>query len=202
VGPAGCAGSPPPFGVRSPTSRSLTEASTPTSSIRRRPVDTRVSARSSSASGRWIPSWPRSSSPGRCTTTRACATRRSPRAKARPELPPDELLRLLRSVGDGPRLRALRLIAERPRTTQELAPLVGISEAGLSKHLHALADARVIRTERDGYYVLYSLVPERVVALPERCSHSSAATPDQRSVRTEKRSPSDSIVTRPSSSVR
>jgi DNA-binding transcriptional ArsR family regulator len=85
--------------------------------------------------------------------------------QARPELPPDELLRLLRSVGDGTRLRALRLIAERPRTTQELAPLVGISEAGLSKHLRALADAKVVRTEREGYYVLYSLVPERVAAL-------------------------------------
>lgn len=84
---------------------------------------------------------------------------------ARPELPPDELLRLLKSVGDGTRLRALRLIAEQPRTTQELAPLVGISEAGLSKHLRALADAGAIEARREGYYVLYSFVPERLEAL-------------------------------------
>jgi DNA-binding transcriptional ArsR family regulator len=63
-------------------------------------------------------------------------------------------------VGDATRLRALKLIAEQPRTTQELAPLVGISEAGLSKHLRALANAGVVETRRDGYYVLYSLVPE------------------------------------------
>jgi DNA-binding transcriptional ArsR family regulator len=85
--------------------------------------------------------------------------------QARPELPPDELLRLLRAVGDGTRLRALTLIAERPRTTQELAPLVGISEAGLSKHLRALADAGVVLTRREGYYVLYSFVPERLEPL-------------------------------------
>jgi hypothetical protein len=36
---------------------------------------------------------------------------------ARPELSPDELLRLLMAVGDGTRLRALQLVAERPRTT-------------------------------------------------------------------------------------
>lgn len=84
---------------------------------------------------------------------------------ARPELPPDELLRLLKSVGDGTRLRALRLIAEQPRTTQELAPLVGISEAGLSKHLRALAAAGTIEARREGYYVLYSFVPERLEAL-------------------------------------
>jgi DNA-binding transcriptional ArsR family regulator len=80
-------------------------------------------------------------------------------------LPPEELLRLLKAVGDGTRLCALRLIAERPRTTQELAPLVGISEAGLSKHLRSLADAGVVETRRDGYYVLYSLVPDRLEPL-------------------------------------
>lgn len=84
---------------------------------------------------------------------------------ARPDLPPDELLRLLKAVGDGTRLRALRLVAEQPRTTQELAPLVGITEAGLSKHLRMLADAGAVEARREGYYVLYSLVPERLETL-------------------------------------
>ncbi|MGH3103783.1 MAG: DUF5937 family protein [Gaiellaceae bacterium] len=81
---------------------------------------------------------------------------------ARKELPSAELLRVLRAAGDATRLRALKLIAERPRSTQELAPLIGISEAGLSKHLRVLAEAGLLTTRREGYYVLYSLVPERV----------------------------------------
>jgi DNA-binding transcriptional ArsR family regulator len=83
----------------------------------------------------------------------------------RRELPSGDLLRSLRAVADGTRLRALKLIAERPRSTQELARLIGISEAGLSKHLRLMAQAGLLTTRREGYYVLYSLVPERIEAL-------------------------------------
>jgi DNA-binding transcriptional ArsR family regulator len=86
---------------------------------------------------------------------------------ARRRIPDAELLRVLRALADDTRLRALKLIAERPRSTQELAPLVGISEAGLSKHLRILAAAGVLETRRDGYYVLYSLVRERVEPLAD-----------------------------------
>jgi DNA-binding transcriptional ArsR family regulator len=86
---------------------------------------------------------------------------------ARPPLPSAELVQLLRSLGDHTRLKALKLIAERPRSTQELAPLVGISEAGLSKHLRQLSDAGLLESRREGYYVLYSLVPERIEPLSE-----------------------------------
>lgn len=86
---------------------------------------------------------------------------------AQTALPSDELVRLLRALGDQTRLRALKLIAERARSTQELAPLVGISEAGLSKHLRQLSDAGLVRSRREGYYVLYSIVPERIEPLSE-----------------------------------
>jgi DNA-binding transcriptional ArsR family regulator len=97
---------------------------------------------------------------------------------ARRAVPPGDLVRSLRAVADGTRLRALRLIAERPRSTQELARLIGISEAGLSKHLRLMAEAGLLTTRRDGYYVLYSLVPERVdevaTALPAYLTASPA----------------------------
>ncbi len=84
---------------------------------------------------------------------------------ARPVMGPDDVLRVLRVLGDDTRMRALRLIAERPRSTQELAPLVGISEAALSKHLRMLAEAGVLAAKRQGYYVLYSLEPDRIEGL-------------------------------------
>jgi DNA-binding transcriptional ArsR family regulator len=86
-------------------------------------------------------------------------------SEARPKPPDAELLLLLRALGDDTRLRALRLIAQAPRSTQELAALVGISEAGLSKHLRILAEAGVVETRREGYYVLYSLAQPRLAAV-------------------------------------
>jgi DNA-binding transcriptional ArsR family regulator len=84
--------------------------------------------------------------------------------EAEPRIPPAELLRILRAVADDTRLRVLKLIAERPRTTQELAPLVGLSNAGLSKSLRRLAEAGLIVPRRQGYYVVYSLDESRLRA--------------------------------------
>jgi len=80
----------------------------------------------------------------------------------RPQIADSELLQLLRALAEETRLRALQLIAEAPRSTRELAPLLDISEAGLSKHLRLLADAGVLESHREGYYVVYKLVPERL----------------------------------------
>ena len=85
--------------------------------------------------------------------------------EAEPRIPPAELLRILRALADDTRLRVLKLIAERPRTTQELEPLVGLSRAGLSKSLQRLAEAGLIVPRRDGYYVVYALAPGRLDAL-------------------------------------
>jgi DNA-binding transcriptional ArsR family regulator len=85
--------------------------------------------------------------------------------EASPRIPPAALVGVLRALADDTRLRALRLIAERPRSTQELAPLVGITEAALSKHLRVLAEAGLLERRREGYYVLYRLVPEQLAAV-------------------------------------
>jgi DNA-binding transcriptional ArsR family regulator len=82
-----------------------------------------------------------------------------------------ELVKALRALGDGTRLRILEQIAARPRSTQELAPLVGLSEAGTSKHLRLLAEAGLLETRREGYYVVYSLVGERIDALAGDLRH-------------------------------
>jgi DNA-binding transcriptional ArsR family regulator len=78
-----------------------------------------------------------------------------------------ELVRGLRALGDPTRLRMLQQIARRPRSTQELARLVGLSEAGTSKQLRALAAAGILETRREGYYVVYSLVGDAVEGLAD-----------------------------------
>ena len=79
--------------------------------------------------------------------------------------PPAELQQLLRALSNHTRLSALRLIAEKPRTTQELAPLIGISEATLSRHLHLLTEVGALIRCRQGRFVLYALEQERLAQL-------------------------------------
>jgi DNA-binding transcriptional ArsR family regulator len=55
--------------------------------------------------------------------------------------------------------------AESPRSTQELAPLLGITQAALSKQLRRLTEASVLQPRREGYYVVYSLVTGRIARL-------------------------------------
>jgi DNA-binding transcriptional ArsR family regulator len=80
---------------------------------------------------------------------------------------PPQLVQLLKALADPTRLRILELLARQPRSTQELAPLVGLTDAGTSKQLRLLAAAGVLKTKREGYYVVYSLEAEKLATLSD-----------------------------------
>lgn len=79
--------------------------------------------------------------------------------------PADHLVTALRALGDATRLSLLRLVAETPRSTKELAQLLHMSEPGVSRHLTTLARAKLVRTKREGYYVLYEADTENLSPL-------------------------------------
>lgn len=85
--------------------------------------------------------------------------------EGRAPVPPDRLLKLLRAAGDASRLQILQLIGARPRSTGELAGLIGISEAAVSKHLKQLQEAGLVIAERQSYYVFYRAAREPVSEL-------------------------------------
>lgn len=85
--------------------------------------------------------------------------------EAQVALAPRDLVAVLRGVAEDTRLRLLRLVAARPRSTEELAPLLHLSPAALSKHLRVLARAGLVTSHRDGYYVLYTANRDRLAAL-------------------------------------
>ena len=87
------------------------------------------------------------------------------RRRARVRLPPADLVKPLRALAHDVRLEIVRLVAAKPRTTQELAPLLRLTESAVSKHLHQLSDAGVLTSSRDGYYVLYRFEEGSVEAL-------------------------------------
>ncbi|GAA5056502.1 metalloregulator ArsR/SmtB family transcription factor [Thermocatellispora tengchongensis] len=78
--------------------------------------------------------------------------------KARPPVPSEDLLKLLRAAAHPTRLQILQILAEHARSTRELASLIGLTEAAISKHLKILAEADWVEPERHSYYVYYRLV--------------------------------------------
>jgi DNA-binding transcriptional ArsR family regulator len=73
------------------------------------------------------------------------------------------LVQGLAAIADPTRLTLLRLVASRSRSTRELAQLLALSDSAVSKHLRQLTQAGLVEGRRQGYYVLYRLVPEQAL---------------------------------------
>jgi DNA-binding transcriptional ArsR family regulator len=80
-------------------------------------------------------------------------------------IPPERLLKLIRATGDMTRLQILQLLSQREHSTRELAGIIGISEAAISKQLRILQDVNLIKPRRESYYVFYSLVENSLLDL-------------------------------------
>ena len=77
--------------------------------------------------------------------------------------PPLTLVPGVAALAAPTRLTLLRLVSVRSRSTRELAQLLSISDSAVSKHLRQLTQAGLVEGRRQGYYVLYRLVPEQAL---------------------------------------
>lgn len=76
------------------------------------------------------------------------------------EGPPSDLLRQLKALSDDTRMRILKLLWKSPHCTKQLAPILGISEAAVSKQLKQLSEAGFTQSQRKGNYLFYSVNKE------------------------------------------
>ncbi len=67
------------------------------------------------------------------------------------------LLKALKALADGNRLRILRLLRDRPRCVCELQAVLGISQPSVSKHLRILEEAELLEKRRQGQFIEYQL---------------------------------------------
>jgi len=67
----------------------------------------------------------------------------------------DELLDIVSAISDPTRLKILRLVAQQPRSTKEIAGILNLSDAAISKHLQVLRTGGWVTSERNSYYVMY-----------------------------------------------
>ena len=90
-------------------------------------------------------------------------------------IPPERLLKLIRATGDVTRFQILQLLSHKEHSTRELAGIIGVSEAAISKQLRILQDVNLIKPRRESYYVFYSLVENSLMDLTRGMMHLLAS---------------------------
>lgn len=77
----------------------------------------------------------------------------------------DTFARVAASLASGRRLEIVDILAQAPRSVEEIASAIDQSVANTSHHLRRLAGDGLIRSRRDGRHVYYELVSEDVYTL-------------------------------------
>jgi len=68
-----------------------------------------------------------------------------------------KLEKTFKALGDGNRLRILKMLEARPLCVCEITAVLGITQPSVSRHLGILRDAGFITDEKSGLWVTYSL---------------------------------------------
>lgn len=79
----------------------------------------------------------------------------------------DDVAALFKMLGEPMRLRILQTICKEPRSVNEIVEATGSTQANVSKHLALLTSAGILRRERDGQRVFYSILEPLVMRLCE-----------------------------------
>ncbi len=74
-------------------------------------------------------------------------------------LEPDRCARALRALADPERLRLIHCLRGGPRNVSELATMLEAEVVNVSHHLGVLRHAGLVKDERQGRFVVYSLHP-------------------------------------------
>lgn len=77
----------------------------------------------------------------------------------------DQFERIGKALASRRRLELLDVLAQGPRTVEELAGQTSMSVANASQHLQVLKKARLVETRQEGNHVFYGLADERVFAM-------------------------------------
>ena len=74
-------------------------------------------------------------------------------------LQPTRCARLLAALASPERLRIVRFLRKGPRNVTEVAEMLGTKADKASHHLTVLRHAKLVRSQRQGRFMIYSLSP-------------------------------------------
>ncbi len=102
--------------------------------------------------------------------------------------------RIFKALASEPRRRILRYLGKEPMTVGEIADNFEMTMPSISKHLAVLRDAALVREQKHGQYVLYSLMTEQLTGsiymfLTDFCPDASAIVENRKGRRGRSQAP-------------
>lgn len=79
-----------------------------------------------------------------------------------------EAAELFKILSVDKRIEIIELLKEKPLSVNVLAKALGITQSAVSQHLRILKSAGLVRDERKGYWIYYSLNKEALEACRQR----------------------------------
>lgn len=81
----------------------------------------------------------------------------------------DELVNVLKALSDQTRMKIIELLLERgyKMCVNALAGQLDITQSAVSQHLRILRQAGLVESDRNGYYVHYSVNKDRIEMIKE-----------------------------------
>ncbi|MEI6713000.1 MAG: metalloregulator ArsR/SmtB family transcription factor [Verrucomicrobiota bacterium] len=69
----------------------------------------------------------------------------------------DDIASLFKMLGEPMRLKILQAVCNHPRSVTEIVELANSTQANVSKHLSLLTNSGILKRERDGQRIFYSI---------------------------------------------
>jgi len=79
-----------------------------------------------------------------------------------PQLEPQDLARIFRVLSVETRIRIIQMLKQNSLCVNALARRLGVTPAAVSQHLHVLREADIVRPEKKGYFVHYSINDDKL----------------------------------------
>lgn len=74
----------------------------------------------------------------------------------------ENIIEVFKALSNNARLEIVSLLAERPYCVNALVARLNLSQPAISQHLKILENAGLVKGNKIGYHVHYSLVPEGI----------------------------------------
>lgn len=86
----------------------------------------------------------------------------------------DQFVQFFKVLGEPKRLKIVGLLAEKPRTVEQLGALLGVGVSTVSHHLSRLADAGFVSAKSESYYSVYALKTEVLTSMAKQLLKQAA----------------------------